>query len=65
MYQGIRSDSKVESFNLECPKINILKDWNSIVNRLRHAELLVTGRHHEAYAALKARCKFIVLPEFI
>ena len=63
MYQGIRSDSKVESFNLECPKINIFKeDWNSIVNRLRHAELLVTGRHHEAYAALKARCKFIVLP---
>ncbi len=63
MYQGIRFDSKVESFNLDCPKINIFKqDWNSIVNRLRHAELLVTGRHHEAYAALKARCKFIVLP---
>ena len=63
MYQGIRFDSKVESFNLECPKINIFKeDWNSIVNRLRHAELLVTGRHHEAYAALKAGCKFIVLP---
>ena len=63
MYQGIRFDSKVESFKLECPQINIFKeDWNSIVNKLRHAELLVTGRHHEAYAALKARCKFIVLP---
>ena len=24
--------------------------------------MLITGRHHEAYAALKARCKFIVLP---
>jgi len=63
IYQGIRSNSKVESFNLNCPKINIFKeDWNSIVNRLRHAQMLVTGRHHEAYAALKARCKFIVLP---
>ena len=63
MYQGNRFDSKVESFNLDCPKINIFKeDWNSIVNRLRHAKLLVTGRHHEAYAALKAKCKFIVLP---
>ena len=63
MYQGNRFDSKVESFKLECPKIDIFKqDWNSIVNKLRHAELLVTGRHHEAYAALKARCKFIALP---
>jgi polysaccharide pyruvyl transferase WcaK-like protein len=38
------------------------QSWNEIVNRLRHAELLVTGRHHEAYAAIKAGCKFIVLP---
>ena len=63
VYQGNRFDSKVESFNLNCPKIDIFKeDWNSIVNRLRHSELLVTGRHHEAYAAIKAGCKFIVLP---
>ena len=63
MYQGNRFDSKVDSFKLDCPKINIFKeDWNSIVNRLRHAKLLITGRHHEAYAALKAKCKFIVLP---
>lgn len=63
VYQGNRFDSKVESFNLNCPKIDIFKeDWNSIVNRLRHSELLVTGRHHEAYAAIKAECKFIVLP---
>ena len=61
--QGNRFDSKVDSFNLNYPKIDIFKqDWNSIVNRLRHAQLLITGRHHEAYAALKARCKFIVLP---
>ena len=45
------------------PKIDIFKqDWNEIVNRLRHCDLLVTGRHHEAYAAIKAKCKFIVLP---
>tara|TARA_B100000497_G_C7665595_1_gene401271 strand:- start:545 stop:1303 length:759 start_codon:yes stop_codon:yes gene_type:complete len=63
VYQGNRFDSKVESFKLGCPKINIFKeDWNSIVNRLRHAKLLVTGRHHEAYAAIKAECEFIVLP---
>lgn len=41
--------------------INIFKqDWNEMVNRLRHAELLITGRHHEMYAAIKARCRFIV-----
>jgi len=44
------------------PKLNIFKQsWNEIVNRLRHCELLITGRHHEAYAAIKAKCNFIVL----
>lgn len=44
-------------------KIDIFKEpWNNIVNKLRHARLLVTGRHHEAYAAIKAGCPFIVLP---
>ena len=44
------------------PKINIFKqEWNEIVNRLRHCNLLITGRHHEAYAAIKAKCKFIAL----
>ena len=43
------------------PEINIFKqDWDEVVNRLRHSELLLTGRHHEMYAAIKARCKFIV-----
>lgn len=52
-------------FKVQYPykEINIFcQSWNEIVNRLRHAELLVTGRHHEAYAAIKAGCKFIVLP---
>jgi hypothetical protein len=45
------------------PKIDIFaQPWHEVVNRLRHCDLLVTGRHHEAYAAIKAGCKFIVLP---
>ena len=45
------------------PRIDIFEmPWNEIVNRLRHCDLLITGRHHEAYAAIKARCKFIVRP---
>jgi len=43
------------------PRIDIFnQSWEEIVNRLRHADLLITGRHHEMYAAIKARCKFIV-----
>ena len=43
------------------PEINIFKqEWDEVVNRLRHSNLLLTGRHHEMYAAIKARCKFIV-----
>lgn len=45
------------------PEIDIFEqDWNEIVNRLRHADLLVTGRHHEMYAACKAKCRFLVKP---
>jgi hypothetical protein len=43
------------------PRINIFEQsWDEIVNRLRNADLLITGRHHEMYAAIKAKCKFIV-----
>lgn len=35
--------------------------WAELVNTLRNAKLLVTGRHHEMYAALKARTPVIVL----
>jgi len=45
------------------PSINIFKQsWEEIVNRLRNADLLITGRHHEMYAACKAKCKFLVKP---
>lgn len=48
-------------FDSDNPRINIFEQsWDEIVNRLRHADLLQTGRHHEMYAAIKARCKFIV-----
>ena len=43
------------------PRIDIFEqEWNEIVNRLRNADLLITGRHHEMYAACKAKCRFIV-----
>lgn len=52
MIANIGEDSTVDIFN---------ESWNTVVNKLRHAKLLVTGRHHEMYAACKARCPFIVL----
>lgn len=43
-------------------KIDIFRHkWNDIVNVLRSTDLFVTGRHHEMYAACKARCPFVVL----
>jgi polysaccharide pyruvyl transferase WcaK-like protein len=52
MIKNIGEDSTVDIFN---------ESWNTVVNKLRHAKLLVTGRHHEMYAACKARCFFIIL----
>jgi polysaccharide pyruvyl transferase WcaK-like protein len=50
--KGIGEDGHVDLFN---------ESWNDVVNKLRHSKLLVTGRHHEMYAACKAECPFIVL----
>lgn len=36
-------------------------DWNSVVNVLRTTDWFLTGRHHEMYAACKARCPFSTL----
>lgn len=36
-------------------------EWNDYVNTLRNTDWFVTGRHHELYAACKARCKFAAL----
>ena len=44
------------------PSLDIFKDkWNKIVNTLRTTDWFITGRHHELYAACKARCPFSVL----
>lgn len=45
----------------ETGHVDIFKDpWDVLVNKLRNAEILVTGRHHEMYAACVARCRFVV-----
>jgi len=38
------------------------QSWDELVNTLRNSKLLITGRHHEMYAALKARTPVIALP---
>lgn len=44
------------------PVVDIFKmDWDILVNILRHTEWFITGRHHELYAACKARCPFSTL----
>lgn len=58
IYEGQYWDEKGSG---NYPSINIFnQSWNEIVNRLRHADLLITGRHHEMYAACKAKCRFLV-----
>lgn len=52
LIRGVGGDGYIDIFG---------ESWENIVNRLRHSNLLVTGRHHELYAACKARCPFIVL----
>ena len=52
LISGIGEDSTIDIFN---------EEWNTVVNKLRHARVLVTGRHHEMYAACKAECPFIVM----
>jgi hypothetical protein len=44
------------------PVLDIFKmEWNDCVNTLRNTDWFVTGRHHELYAACKARCPSTVL----
>lgn len=44
------------------PTVDIFKDsWEDVVNILRGTRVFVTGRHHELYAACKARCPFVFL----
>lgn len=45
------------------PRIDIFnQSWEEIVNRLRNCDLLITGRHHEMYAACVAECRFLATP---
>lgn len=61
IYEGLVSPGVRVNRTATHPTINIFQqEWNEIVNRLRNAELLITCRHHEMYAAIKARCRFIV-----
>lgn len=50
--------------NIDWPhqKINIFKQkWDELVKILQKSELLITGRHHEMYAALQARTPVMVI----
>lgn len=49
---GIGEDFNIDIFS---------QSWEYIVNNLKKSKILVTGRHHEMYAACKAKCPFIVL----
>ena len=43
--------------------VNIFEQsWDYIVNSLKNSKLLITKRHHEMYAACKAKCPFFVYP---
>jgi hypothetical protein len=35
--------------------------WYDVVNKLRSADIYITGKQHEMYAACKAKCKFVIL----
>jgi len=37
------------------------QSWDELVQQLRQHRILVTGRHHELYAACKAKCNFVIL----
>ena len=50
-----RTDSKQKNLDI------FEEDWDTIVNKLRKTNWFITGRHHELYAACKARCPFTVL----
>ena len=63
IYEGqyIKGHSKSGNYKSPYPRIDIFRqDWNEVVNRLRNADLLITQRHHEMYAAIKAHCRFLV-----
>jgi polysaccharide pyruvyl transferase WcaK-like protein len=52
LYSNIGEESYIDIFS---------EDWKTIVNKLRNSEVLITGLHHEVYAACKAECPFIAI----
>ena len=54
LIKGVGEDGYIDIFN---------ESWEDIVNKLRNCKVLITGRHHEMYAACKARCLFIVVED--
>lgn len=60
IYEGQYIGATEDLVTNKYPRIDVFKqEWNEIVNRLRNADLLITGRHHEMYAACKAKCRFL------
>jgi polysaccharide pyruvyl transferase WcaK-like protein len=58
IYEGGYFSKRIKQ--TEYPSINIFRQsWEEIVGRLKNSSLLITGRHHEMYAACVAECKFI------
>jgi polysaccharide pyruvyl transferase WcaK-like protein len=67
--QGIVAGNRYE--NGRKPKISGINEtgtidifsqsWKEIINILKRSKVLVTGRHHEMYAACKAECPCIIL----
>lgn len=65
VYEGqyFKNNIKFQQPKGRFKRIDIFKQpWDEIVNRLRNSELLITGRHHEMYAACVAKCRFIAYP---
>lgn len=63
VYEGQYMKSNPYGVQGGYPRIDIFSQtWEEIVNRLRNCDLLITGRHHEMYAACVAECRFLVTP---
>lgn len=52
LFNNFGEDAQIDIFT---------EDWNTIVSKLKKSKILITGRHHEMYAACKARCPFVIL----
>ena len=63
VYEGQYMKSNPYGVKGGYPRIDIFnQSWEEIVNRLRNCDLLITGRHHEMYAACVAECRFLATP---